>query len=257
MTLNILVTNDDGIFAPGIKALREVLAASYDVSVFAPDRDHSGASSSLTLSRPLRTHTFNDGSVSVQGTPTDCVHLAVTGLLDEWPDMVVSGINSGSNLGDDVWYSGTVAAAMEGRFLGLTSIAVSLVGNNPTHYATAARVAYDLVGRMRSQTLESSIILNVNVPDVPFEELAGHAVTRLGTRHCAAPIIRQKDPRGKEVYWIGPAGKIADAGPGTDFHAIENKKVSITPLRVDITAATVIPQLEEWLNKSGDNSEGD
>ena len=155
MALSILVTNDDGIFAPGIKALQEALSSQYNVCVFAPDRDHSGASSSLTLSMPLRTQTFENGNVSVQGTPTDCVHLAVTGLLDEWPDMVVSGINSGANLGDDVWYSGTVAAAMEGRFLGLTSIAVSLVGHNPTHYATAAKVALNLVERF----------LHENVPE--------------------------------------------------------------------------------------------
>ena len=248
MGLSILVTNDDGIFAPGIQALEQALSLHHAVKVFAPDRDHSGASSSLTLSAPLRVNTLRDGRVSVQGTPTDCVHLAVTGLLDEWPDMVVSGVNSGANLGDDVWYSGTVAAAMEGRFLGLTSVAVSLVGHNPRYFETAAKVALDLVERLQYQSLEYSTILNVNIPDIPYDDLQGYEVTRLGTRHCAKPTIHQKDPRGGDIYWIGPAGDIADAGPGTDFHAISQRKVSITPLQVDITDKPMIPQLQNWVN---------
>ncbi len=247
MSLSILVTNDDGVHAPGIAALYDELAKTYQVQLFAPDRDHSGASGSLTLSLPIRIHRFNDGRVSVQGTPTDCVHLAVTGVMESWPDMVVSGINAGANLGDDVWYSGTVAAAMEGRFLGLSSIAISLVGSNPTHYDTAARVACDLVARLIDNPLESMTILNVNVPDLPYESLQGYEITRLGTRHCAEPTIRRQDPRGREIFWIGPAGKEADAGEGTDFHAIHHDRVSITPLRVDITDHPSISGLQNWL----------
>lgn len=248
--MKILVSNDDGYLAKGIKALAGALSQIAEVVVVAPDRNHSGASNSLTLHSPLRIHQIEKDRYFVNGTPSDCVHLALSGFLDFDPDMVVSGVNHGANLGDDVIYSGTVAAAMEGRFLGLPAIAVSLTGQHATHYATAARVAADLVLRLQEQPLSSDIILNVNVPDRPYDELAGMRSTRLGFRHQAEPLIRNKDPRGRTIYWIGPAGEGQDTGPGTDFQAIELGAVAVTPLKVDLTRHEAIAELATWLDAS-------
>jgi 5'-nucleotidase len=247
--VKILVSNDDGYLAEGINALADALAKVADVVVVAPDRNHSGASNSLTLHSPLRIHQVEKDRYFVNGTPTDCVHLALSGLFDEDPDIVVAGVNHGANLGDDVIYSGTVAAAMEGRFLGLPSIAVSLVGQRATHFDTAARVAVDLVQRLEANTLPADVILNVNVPDRPFEQLTGIRSTRLGFRHRSEPLVKTKDPQGKSIYWIGPAGPGQDAGPGTDFDAIEQGAVAVSPLKVDLTRHEAIPRLAEWLEK--------
>lgn len=247
--MKILVSNDDGYRAPGIRSLAEHLSAIAEVTVVAPDRDRSGASNSLTLDLPIRAHAVEPGLYRVEGTPTDCVHIALTGLLESEPDMVVSGINAGPNLGDDVIYSGTVAAAMEGRFLGLPAMAVSLaaVGAPPTHYETAARVALALVRRMKEQPLPPESILNVNVPDLPWECLAGFEVTRLGFRHKSEPAVKTTDPRGRPIFWIGPAGPEQDAGPGTDFHAVRQARVSITPIHLDLTRHSALAGTAEWL----------
>jgi len=245
--LKILVSNDDGVLAPGIQILSETLSSIAKIDVIAPDRNRSGASNSLTLHTPLRIRELYNGHISVEGTPTDCVHLAITGLLKELPDLVVAGINDGANLGDDVFYSGTVAAAMEGRFLGTSAIAASLVMNGGGHYDTAARVIKDLVEKFQRKPFPTNTILNVNVPDLPFDKLAGYEITRMGTRHKAEPTIEDKDPRGHTIYWVGPAGPEQDAGPGTDFHAIKNNKVSITPLHLDLTHYDVFDQLGEWI----------
>lgn len=244
--MRILLSNDDGYTAPGLICLRERLRTQHDLTVVAPDRNHSGASNSLTISRPLRVQTHADGTLSVDGTPTDCVHLALTGMLEQDFDMVVSGINSGPNLGDDTLYSGTVAAAMEGRFLGYSAIAVSCCSFNPDHYDTAAQVALHLIERLQADPLPGDTILNVNVPDVPMEKIAGYEVTRLGNRHRAEPVMRTLDPRGRPMWWIGAAGSGADAGPGTDFHAISQRRVSITPLLVDLTRYASIDRLAAW-----------
>jgi 5'-nucleotidase len=244
--MNILLSNDDGVQAPGLLVLARALEQIAAVTVVAPDRNRSGASNSLTLDNPLRLRRLENNFISVEGTPTDCVHLALTGLLEQIPDMVVSGINAGSNLGDDVFYSGTVAAAMEGRFLGLPAIAFSLAGSSFQHYATAAEVAQQLVLRLRTESLPAKTILNVNVPDVPFSELRGYAVTRLGTRHLAEKAMPATDPRGQPIYWISPAGPEEDAGIGTDFYAINNQQVSITPLQLDLTHYSAFTQLESW-----------
>lgn len=243
----LLISNDDGIYAEGIQILAEAMRPLAQVTVVAPDRNRSGASNSLSLSRPVRLKTVAPDCIAVEGTPTDCVHIAVTGLLEVLPDMVLSGINAGGNLGDDVWYSGTVAAAMEGRFLGLPAIALSLVGDEQKHYKTAAQVAVTLFEYVLANRLPPSTILNVNIPDVPYVELAGFEITRLGTRHCAEPTIQQTDPRGQPIYWIGLAGKEADAGPGTDFYAIAQHKVSITPLRLDLTHYEAFDSLASWV----------
>ena len=245
--LRILISNDDGVYAKGIITLAEAVKKMAIVDVVAPDRNRSGASNSLTLTAPLHLKTLDNGYVSVEGTPTDCVHVAITGLLTTVPDMVLSGINAGSNLGDDVWYSGTVAAAMEGRFLGLPAIAMSLAGEK--HYDTAAKVACELIHHILKDPLPAATILNVNVPDVPFEELCGYEVTRLGTRHCAAPTIRQIDPRGHEIFWVGPPGAEQDAGIGTDFYAVRQNKVSITPIRVDLTHYEAFDVLSSWTER--------
>ncbi len=249
--MKILLSNDDGCHAPGIVALARALAELAEVTVVAPDRDRSGASNSLTLDNPLRAYRQENGFYRVEGTPTDCVHLAITGLLEEEHDMVVSGINAGANLGDDVLYSGTVAAATEGRFMGLPAMAVSLVGQEFNHYDTACRVAVRLVRQLRSDPLPADTILNVNVPDIPWEELAGFEVTRLGHRHKAEPMVRGVDPRGREIYWVGPPGEEQDSGPGTDFHAIRNRRVSITPLQVDLTCYEALDKLSRWVEKIG------
>jgi 5'-nucleotidase len=246
--MKILVSNDDGYQAPGLRHLAEVLGTIGEVTVVAPDRDRSGASNSLNLRRPLYVTRHENGFLSVEaGTPTDCVHLAITGLLEEEPDMVVSGINAGANMGDDVIYSGTVAAAMEGRFLGLPAIAVSMTSGEPLHFETGARVARRLVHYLSEQPLPPDTILNVNVPDVPWEELAGFRATRLGNRHKSEPVVRAADPRGRPIFWIGPAGPEQDAGPGTDFHSIRSNQVSVTPLTVDLTRHAAMDDLDRWL----------
>lgn len=247
--MRILLSNDDGYFAPGLAALHEGLASLGEITVVAPERDRSGASNSLTLDRPLQLARAHNGFFYVNGTPTDCVHMAVTGLLDFEPDIVVSGINSGSNMGDDTLYSGTVAAATEGYLLGIPSIAVSLTSKEFVHYATAARVARDLVERISQAPFGAPVLLNVNVPDVPYESLTGVEVTRLGRRHKAQPVVAGKNPRGETVYWVGPAGAAREAGPGTDFNALERGAVSVTPLQVDLTHAGQIPLIAGWLSK--------
>jgi 5'-nucleotidase len=245
--VKILVSNDDGYMARGINALAEALSEIGEVILMAPDRNHSGASNSLTLHSPLRVRQVEENRYFVNGTPSDCVHLALSGYLADDPDIVVSGVNHGANLGDDVIYSGTVAAAMEGRFLGLPAIAVSLVGQHGLHFDTAARVACDLVKRLQDNPLAGDIILNVNVPDLPFDELCGVEVTRLGFRHRSEPLVEAKDPRDRTIYWIGPAGLGQDAGPGTDFEAVERGAVAVTPLKVDLTRHESLPQLRDWL----------
>jgi len=247
--MRILLSNDDGYFAPGLAALAEGLSGLGDITVVAPERDRSGASNSLTLDRPLLVRSAHNGFRYVNGTPTDCVHMAVTGILDFEPDVVVSGINSGSNMGDDTLYSGTVAAATEGYLLGIPSIAVSLVGTEFEHYETAARVAAFLVERIGRTPFGDPVLLNVNVPDVPFDALSGMEVTRLGRRHKAQPVVKGQNPRGETVYWVGPAGAAREAGPGTDFNALERGAVSITPLQVDLTHASQIPVVASWMKK--------
>lgn len=246
--LRVLISNDDGIHAPGINILAAELKKCASVHVVAPDRNRSGASHSLTLSRPLSIHELDNGYISVEGTPSDCVHLALTGLYEELPDIVVSGINEGANLGDDVLYSGTVAAAMEGRFLGYPSIAVSLVGRGK-HYETAAIIVRHMIEYLQKSPLPPATILNVNVPDIHYKDIRGIEVTKLGTRHSAEPTIKDTDPRGKTIYWIGPPGKIDDAGQGTDFHAIAQNKVSITPLHADFTKHESREPLAFWASK--------
>jgi 5'-nucleotidase len=247
--MRILLSNDDGYFAPGLAVLAESLAPLGDITVVAPERDRSGASNSLTLDRPLQLTHAHNGFYHVNGTPTDCVHMAVTGLLDFEPDVIVSGINSGSNMGDDTLYSGTVAAATEGYLLGIPSIAVSLVGKEFAHYKSAGRVAHDLVKRLARAPLGTPVLLNVNVPDVAYESITGIEVTRLGRRHKAQPVVEGKNPRGETVYWVGPAGAAREAGPGTDFNALERGAVSITPLQVDLTHAEQIGTISDWILK--------
>ncbi|WP_292975729.1 5'/3'-nucleotidase SurE [Nitrosomonas sp.] len=246
--MRILLSNDDGYFAPGIANLAKVLADIADITVVAPERDRSGASNSLTLDRPLSLHKSHNGFYYVNGTPTDCVHLAVTGMLDELPDMVISGINDGANMGDDTVYSGTVAAATEGFLLGLPSIAVSLVSVSRGNFTTAANIVLDLVKRFMDNRFHIPILLNVNVPDIPYKELQGIEVTRLGRRHKAEPVIKYQTPRGETVYWVGAAGAAEDASEGTDFHALQNNRVSITPLQIDLTRYDQIGYVKSWLD---------
>lgn len=247
--MKILVSNDDGYRSRGIRMLREALASLAEITVVAPDRNRSGASNSLTLDMPLRVFESEPGVHYVQGTPTDCVHLAITGLFDYEHDMVVSGINDGANLGDDVLYSGTVAAAVEGRFLGLPAIAISLctAPDEEAHFETAAQVARQLVAQLVQNPLEPTLILNVNVPNLPLAALQGFRSTRLGYRHRSEPIVPAHDPRGRPVYWVGPAGPQQDAGPGTDFEAIAQGHVSVTPLQIDLTRHSALPALQNWL----------
>ena len=247
--MKILVSNDDGYRSAGIRLLKESLATLAEVTVVAPDRNRSGASNSLTLDVPLRVFESEPGVYYVQGTPTDCVHLAISGLFDYEHDMVVSGINDGANLGDDVLYSGTVAAAIEGRFLGLPTVAISLctTPDAEAHFQTAAQVARELVGQLLQRPLEPKLILNVNVPNLPWAALHGFRGTRLGFRHRSEPILPAHDPRGRPVYWVGPAGPQQDAGPGTDFEAIAQGYVSVTPLQIDLTRHAALPGLQQWL----------
>jgi 5'-nucleotidase len=246
--MHILITNDDGYLAPGIQVLAEELSQVADISVVAPDRNRSGASNSLTLMRPLRAHKSSDGFYRIDGTPTDCVHLALSGLLDSPPDMVVSGINSGPNLGDDVLYSGTVAAAMEGRYLGLPAIAVSLAGKPANHYKTAAKITSRMVRKLVEKPLPDDSLLNINVPDLTPAQIAGVQATRLGFRHKAEAMIEQLDPYGRPIYWVGPPGEAEDAGPGTDFYAVEHAMVSVTPMQIDLTRHKGIQPLQGWLD---------
>jgi len=246
--MRILLSNDDGYFAPGLAALARALAPLADITVVAPERDRSGASNSLTLDRPLMLRQEPGGFYYVNGTPTDCVHLAVTGMLDHTPDMVISGINHGANMGDDTIYSGTVAAATEGYLLGVPSIAVSLANHNAQHFDTAARVVVELVQRIQAQPPTEPMLLNVNVPDRAWDDLGGIRVTRLGKRHKAESVVKTTNPRGQTVYWVGAAGGAQDAGEGTDFHAVANGFVSITPLQMDLTRFGQMDSVSVWLN---------
>ena len=244
--MRILLSNDDGYFAPGLERLAAELKPHAELTVVAPERDRSGASNSLTLDRPLTVRRAPSGFLFVNGTPTDCVHLAVTGLLDALPDMVISGINLGANMGDDTIYSGTVAAATEGYLLGIPSIAVSLSSKVGRHFETAAKIVVDLVERHR-RAPSGAWLLNVNVPDVPLAEVHGLRVTRLGKRHKAESVIKTETPRGEICYWVGAAGAAADAGEGTDFHAIEHGFVSVTPLQIDLTHHAEMARVQGWI----------
>jgi len=244
--MRILLSNDDGYFAPGLEHLAAALAAHADITVVAPERDRSGASNSLTLDRPLSVRRAANGFLFVNGTPTDCVHLAVTGLLDALPDIVISGINLGANMGDDTIYSGTVAAATEGFLLGIPSIAISLASKAARHFETAGEVAVELVQR-HARERAGPWLLNVNVPDVPRADVRGLAITRLGRRHKAEDVIKTQSPRGETVYWVGAAGPAADAGEGTDFHAVAGGYVSVTPLQIDLTNRDQMRAVDQWL----------
>lgn len=243
----ILLSNDDGYFAPGLNILGEHISKIADIVVVAPERNRSGASNSLTLDRPLSVRVAHNGFYYVNGTPTDCVHLAVTGLLDKLPDMIISGINDGANMGDDTIYSGTVAAAMEGFLLGIPSFAVSMSQHNATHFETAAKVIIEMIAHYQKNPLPPPMLLNINVPDIPYEQLQGKVVTRLGKRHKAEPVIQSKSPRGEKLYWVGPAGSAQDAGEGTDFYAVANNKVSITALQADLTNYQQLDTLKNWM----------
>ena len=244
--MHFLLSNDDGYQSPGISALAEVLESIGKVTVVAPDRDCSGASNSLTLDSPLYVKQDERGFYYVNGTPSDCVHLAITGLLDEEPDMVVSGINSGANLGDDVLYSGTVAAAMEGRFLGCPAIAFSLAGEKPVDYSASKLVVTEIVKSLIENPLDDAL-LNVNIPDVNYDEIKGFKASRLGNRHKSESVIKTLDPKGRDVYWVGPVGAEQDAGEGTDFHTIRSKYVSITPIQIDLTRHQLLSSLSNWV----------
>ena len=247
--MRILISNDDGYLAPGINALAEALQPIAEIVVVAPDSNRSGASNSLTLDRPLTVRKAHNGFLYVNGTPTDCVHLALTGLMSSPPDMVISGINDGANMGDDTIYSGTVAAAMEGYLLGIPSFAISMSRHGAQYFDTAAKVVIDLVKRYEKTGFPPPVLLNVNVPDIPYEELHGMVVTRLGKRHKAEPVIKTNTPRGETVYWVGAAGNAQDAGPGTDFYAVEHEQVSLTPLQIDLTQFKQLDALQDWLTK--------
>jgi len=245
--MRILLSNDDGYFAPGLTSLVEALSSIADTVVVAPERDRSGSSNSLTLDRPLSLHKSHNGFYYVNGTPTDCVHLAVTGMLDKLPDMVISGINDGANMGDDTIYSGTVAAATEGFLLGIPSLALSLANVSDENFSTAARVAADIVQRFKQNKFHEPILLNINVPDIPYEHLQGIEVTRLGRRHKAEAVVKSQNPRGEIVYWVGAAGAVQDASEDTDFHAIQLNRVSVTPLQIDLTQYGQIDTVKQWL----------
>jgi len=247
--MRILISNDDGYQSAGLRVLAREMEKFGDVAVVAPDRDRSGASNSLTLSVPVRVWSSENGFFRVEGTPTDCVHIAITGLLEQEPDIVIAGINQGPNLGDDVIYSGTVAAAMEGRFLGLPAMAVSIDAFDPKHLETAARIVSRLLSNLDRDSLGASTILNVNVPDLPYEQIKGVQATRLGNRHRAEPVSRVRDPRGNILYWVGPVGPEQDAGPGTDFYAVRNGYVSVSPLQVDLTRYAALESLAQWLSR--------
>lgn len=245
--MHFLLSNDDGYQSPGLEALAKCVGELGEVTVVAPDRDRSAASNSLTLDTPLTVRTAPNGFRYVNGTPTDCVHLAITGLLEDVPDMVISGINSGPNLGDDVLYSGTVAAAMEGRFLGRPAVAVSLAGSGAAHYEDAARLVARFIDAMLPQNLPPDLLLNINIPNLKYEQMNKWEITRLGKRHKSEASVKMQDPKGRDVYWIGPAGPGNDVGPGTDFHAIQNGNISVTPLQFDLTRYDVLEDVASWI----------
>ncbi|MDF0604231.1 5'/3'-nucleotidase SurE [Neisseriaceae bacterium TC5R-5] len=245
--MKFLISNDDGYFSPGITTLAQILSHHGEVVVVAPERDRSGASNSLTLDRPLTVRTTTNGFHYVNGTPTDCVHLAITGLLDFRPDMVFSGINHGPNMGDDTIYSGTVAAATEGFMLGIPSIAISLAGHSGQHFASAKPVIDYLIEQYKKAPLREPLLLNVNIPDIPLDALGEIAITRLGRRHGSQPVVKAQNPRGETIYWVGAVGKVQDAADDTDFGAIANNKVSITPLMLDLTAYGQLDGIRTWL----------
>lgn len=246
--MRILLSNDDGYFAPGLAVLAATLSQrGHQVTVVAPERDRSGASNSLTLDRPLMVRTAPSGFQYVNGTPTDCVHLAVTGLLPQLPDMVISGINLGANMGDDTVYSGTVAAATEGFLLGIPSVAVSLANVQDEHFQTAADFVADLAERFASRPFPEQVLLNVNVPDLPADRIQGVEVTRLGRRHKAQDTVKTVNPRNQTMYWVGAAGAAQDAGPGTDFNAVAQGRISLTPLQLDLTRYTQMGVVADWL----------
>ncbi|MBX2835642.1 MAG: 5'/3'-nucleotidase SurE [Gammaproteobacteria bacterium] len=245
--MRILISNDDGYLAPGIRALHKALSPVSDAVIVAPDRNRSAASSSLTLSHPIAVKHHPDGSYSIEGTPTDCVQLGLGGLLEHEPDMVISGINDGPNMGDDVVYSGTVAAAIEGRCLGLPSIAFSMASHDPAHYDSAAAVAAAIVNQLEKVPLPPDTILNINVPDLPYKEIKGFKSTHLGSRHASNEATKYSSPRGDVLYWIGAAGEIDQGGPGTDFNAVENGYVSVTPITIDMTRHNSLNSIGEWL----------
>jgi len=247
--MRILISNDDGYLSPGIRALYAAMQQLGSATIVAPDRNRSGASNSLTITSPVQASQHEPSVFSMEGTPTDCVYIALNGLLEEPTDMVVSGINDGPNMGDDVLYSGTIAAAMEGRHLGYPALAVSMGTHVPTHYATAAKVTANLIAHMTEVPLPSDTILNVNVPDCEFDALKGIKATRLGTRHPAKPAIRQLNPRGETIYWLGGAGDIDDDGPGTDFGAVREGYVSVTPLQIDLTHKESVSPVATWLER--------
>lgn len=258
--MELLISNDDGIDATGIRVLAKAMRRLGGVTIVAPDKNRSGASNSLTLDAPIRIKEVENAVYKVSGTPTDCVHVALTGLLDEDPDIVVSGINAGANLGDDVIYSGTVAAAMEGRFLGYPALAMSLVfADRPQkhHYDTAGEAATRLIRQLQRDPLPADTILNVNVPDCPWSEIRGFEVTRLGHRHRAEKVIKTTDPRGRDMYWIGAAGAEQDAGPGTDFDAIRRNFISVTPIHVDLTRYQALDQVAGWVTSISIDAEQD
>lgn len=247
--MRILIANDDGYMSPGIRALYAAMQTLGVATIAAPDRNRSGASNSLTLSHPIHVRKHEPNIYAIEGTPTDCVNIALSGLLDEDQDMVVSGINDGPNMGDDVLYSGTVAAAMEGRHLGHPALAVSMASHGPENYDSAARVMTKIVTHLKEVPLPADTILNINVPDLPYDQIKGLRATRLGTRHPSKGSIAQVSPRGETVYWIGAAGDIADDGPGTDFGAVQDGYVSVTPLTIDLTRRDSVAPVELWLGR--------
>jgi 5'-nucleotidase len=246
-TMRILVSNDDGYLAPGIAALSDAMRPLGEITVVAPEQNSSGASNSLTLHRPLNVWQAADGTTVVNGTPSDCVHIALTGLLEQRPDLIVSGINNGQNMGDDTIYSGTVAAAMEGYLFGIPAIAFSLVDKGHAHLDGAACVAADIVARYVRQPIAAPFLLNVNIPNLPYEQIKGVQCTRLGKRHPSEPVVRMLNPRGEPIYWIGPAGQAREGGPGTDFHATASGYVSVTPLQIDLTHTGQLALIGDWL----------
>lgn len=249
--MKILITNDDGVYAPGITALAEALSEIAEVTVIAPDQNRSGISSAISLELPLRVMRSPTGWYMLNGTPADCVKLALSGFLSDEPDMVVSGINAGPNLGDDVVYSGTVGGAIEGRFLRLPSMAISCAGRHGKfYYDTAAKVAVDIIKRLEKNPLESGLILNVNVPNIPYDQLKGIKICRQGERHFSEPLMPTEDGRGRRIYWLGDAGKIKDDSDGTDFHAIKNHYASLMPMQVDLTHYKEIGTVQQWLEKT-------
>ncbi|MBZ1349287.1 5'/3'-nucleotidase SurE [Alcaligenaceae bacterium LF4-65] len=246
--MHILVSNDDGYTAPGIEALVHALRDLAEISVVAPEVNHSGASNSLTLSRPLAVRKAPNGFTYVNGTPSDCVHVALTGLLDRRPDLIVSGINNGANMGDDTLYSGTVAAAAEGYLFGIPSIAFSLVSKAWSNLDAAAQYARSMVAHQLKNPIAGPVLLNVNIPDLPFGETKGVQATRLGKRHPSQPVIPTSTPSGETVYWIGPSGAANDDSEGTDFYALQRGYVSVTPLRLDLTQQAQVDQIGRWVN---------